>query len=253
MHRDEHNSAFFDLPTKEQIASFCPDNGPCCTENRFQVDVTGVPKSAWNVSAATVFVQSFVTAYPEYKKKAVKAAWVVHFSRLKDIYNDQQRGGESPLQKAKRRRRERRIQLYYRRIRVADSDDDLHQSVVSVVRELGTDGMSSDESDHVSGRGEATYKILRRPWRATALTAFLRVLDALHLKKRYGGEWDKSIGGWPNYRTPSLRDSQRPPPTHLPRNFYSNEWYNSRTTFAKDALYAYPAKYSFSHPKEILQ
>ncbi|KAH7904840.1 hypothetical protein BJ138DRAFT_1018563 [Hygrophoropsis aurantiaca] len=255
MHRDAPKSGFFDLPTEEQIASFCPDDGPCCTENRFQVDITGVPKSAWNMSATAVFVQSFVAAHPEYKKKgtAVRDAWTTHFARLKEIYNEQQRGGGNTVKKVKHRRRERKLQIYYRRLRVAKHYEGLQESVEHVIRELGVDGMSSDESDHESGRGEATYYIVRKPWRTAKLTAYLHVLDALHLKMRYGGEWDKSSGSWPHYRTSSLRDSQRPPPTHLPRNFYSDEWYYSRTSFAQNALYASSVLYNFSHPKQILR
>ncbi|KAH7908180.1 hypothetical protein BJ138DRAFT_1013312 [Hygrophoropsis aurantiaca] len=253
MQREDIDSAFSDLPLQEEIEAFHPDDGPCCTEDRFRVDLNGFPKSAWNVSAAGVFAQSFISAHPECKKKLpeVKKAWIGHLTGLRTKYKLEKESEKKAAQKAKNRRRERRLQLYYRRIETAQRSK--LRKVVPLMLELGADGMSSDESDHSTGRGEATYRILQKRWRAPELTQYLRVLDALHLRLRYRGEWDASSGSWPHFRTSSSKISQRPPPTHLPVNFYADDWHNACTSFVQDTLYVQPPKHNLVHPKPVLE
>jgi hypothetical protein len=101
---------------------------------------------------------------------------------------------------------------------------------------LGVDGMSSDESDHAAGQGEATYFVLNKVWRSPKVTEWLRVLDALHLRDRYAGEFHASSGAWPHFRTPSDQSSQRPSVCDLPVNFYSPFWLSHRTPFQRKQL-----------------
>lgn len=89
--------------------------------------------------------------------------------------------------------------------------------------------MSTDESDHPSGRGEATYIVSKKPWRSADVTKRLRTLDALHLRERYGGESRASAGAWPRFRTPhALRVSERPAVQSLPRSYYDEVFLGAR-------------------------
>ncbi|KAH7908183.1 hypothetical protein BJ138DRAFT_1013316 [Hygrophoropsis aurantiaca] len=254
MHREDRKSGFYDLPTPEEVAAFNPDNGPCCSADRFRIDISGFPKSKWNISAAEVFTKSFTDTHRRYRSQAkeVTTAWHIHFERLKEIHGEQQ-GRQSNAQAKKNRRWERKLQMYYRRMKAAQSDRKIRCSAVGILGELGVEGMSSDESDHPSEGGEPIYRILRKPWRAPALTPYLRTLDSLHLKTRYRGEWSASPGAWPHFRAVSLKTSQRRVTADLPRNFYANGWYSSCTPSLQRSLRAKSDKYTFTHPEELLQ
>ena len=96
-----------------------------------------------------------------------------------------------------------------------------------MVQELGVPGMSSDESDHEAGSGEATYLITKKPWRANQVTAWLRALDALHLRARYQRQWRATAGAWPHLRLISDKLSERAPVEGLACNFYTQEFMGS--------------------------
>ena len=91
--------------------------------------------------------------------------------------------------------------------------------------------MSSDESDHEAGRGEATYFIRTKPWRSPKVTVWLRTFDALHLRERYNGGFRASAGAWPHFRMVSKQMSQRPALKGLPKNCYDAGWLRSRSAF----------------------
>ncbi|KAG1879947.1 uncharacterized protein F5891DRAFT_991489 [Suillus fuscotomentosus] len=69
------------------------------------------------------------------------------------------------------------------------------------------DGMSSD--DHSLGNGIPVYQVRIKQWRSCKVTEILRACDALHLRMRYGGDWDASPGAGPHLRIPSLKYSTR--------------------------------------------
>ena len=62
---------------------------------------------------------------------------------------------------------------------------------------LGIQGMSSDESDHTTGRGEPTYHNHKKSWCSPILIKWLHILDCLFL--RYKGGHTMLQGGWPHY------------------------------------------------------
>lgn len=117
--------------------------------------------------------------------------------------------------------------LHQRRRAVADAiQKEHHVRVLDVVLKLDVDGTSSDESDHESGHGEATYFILRKHWRSSEVTKTLRALDALHLANRYKDRHEATSGAWPHFRTTHTSlYSRRLPVQRLPLNFYDSEWY----------------------------
>ncbi|KAI6017019.1 hypothetical protein EDC04DRAFT_2577000 [Pisolithus marmoratus] len=211
---------------------------PCCTADNFRVDLNDTPASAWNT---TIF-----------------DAWVVHFNYLHQVYAKQQmvareeqarimniasghaneQDHESPLASIRsvHRRRERKLQLYNRRLRTAHRHSGAYPSAVNVVQQLGTAGMSSDESEHDVGHGERTYHITRKAWRSRSVTETLHVLDALHLRMRYQQQWNATAGAWPHLRIPSGRISNREPLLCLPKNFYAQDYLSSLTAEGLDGL-----------------
>lgn len=125
-------------------------------------------------------------------------------------------------------------QLYERRLLVgAKLKYEFQLNAVKVVKMLGVDGMSSDESDHESGEGEATYFASCKHWRSAEVTQYLHTLDAWHLRERYGGRFQATSGAWPHFRSPDPKISEREPVNKLPRNFYNAAWWKGISAFEK--------------------
>ena len=207
--------------------------------------------------------------------KDIRVAWERHFNRLRQVYREQQECArraqmdlarvaaghslapgdlKSPVDivQQARRRKERRsqvrvsyrhyiyfidiLQLYLRRLHVAQLYSRQHSSAVRAVEDLGVSGMSSDESDHESGGGAATYAIVNKDWRSSGVTELLRLLDSLHLRLRYGNNWNATSGAWPHLRVLSRKSSARAAVKGLPNNFYSPKFLASLTQEALDEL-----------------
>jgi hypothetical protein len=130
------------------------------------------------------------------------------------------------------------LKLYTRRLQTAYEYREIKDHAVAIVESLGQDGMSSDESDHEGHRGEATYYILDKDWRSKQVTAWLRMLDSLHLRLRYNGKWQATAGAWPHCRMTSLKESDGPPVKGLPVDYYSRNWYVAQDAFAREQLRA---------------
>ena len=128
------------------------------------------------------------------------------------------------------------LQLYFRRLHVAQLYSRQHSLAVRAVQELGVSGMSSDESDHESGRGPATYAIVNKDWRSSGVMELLRLLNALHLRWRYQNNWNPTLGAWPHLRLLSRKSSTRAAVKGLPNNVYSPKFLASLTQEAFDEL-----------------
>jgi len=100
-----------------------------------------------------------------------------------------------------------------------------------MIEQFGVSGMSTDESEHEAGRGEPTYFVLNKTWRAKRVTTFFRLLDSLYLHMRYSHQWTRSQGAWPRFRAVSLRDSVSAPASGLPRNCYEDSWFRTKNNF----------------------
>jgi hypothetical protein len=96
--------------------------------------------------------------------------------------------------------------------------------------------MSSDESDHEGLEGEPSYFALQKLWRSFDVTNMLRVLDALHLYKKFGKAWDACPGAWPHMRSFRMRVSTSSPVESLPQNFYSQKWLKENKGFLYTAV-----------------
>jgi hypothetical protein len=129
----------------------------------------------------------------------------------------------------------------------------LRNNGLAIVKELGIDGMSSDESDHPPGNGIPVYHIRIKQWRSSKVTEILRACDALHLRMRYGGDWDASPGAWPHLRIPSLKHSTKAAGPQLPSNFYSVDWFKTLNEFQRDALQPRIEEYNLDVPEQIVR
>jgi len=116
-HRDTSDSDFYNVPTPEEVAAYDPTKGPCCTAERFRMDIRGFPKNAWNVSAAKVFARSFQEAHAQFRDMAqreVERAWTTHLAYLKNVYQKQtSKARDIEADKQRHRRKERRMQVYW--------------------------------------------------------------------------------------------------------------------------------------------
>ncbi|KAI6167508.1 hypothetical protein EDD17DRAFT_1469239 [Pisolithus thermaeus] len=193
---EDKHSPFTNVPDRAEVEVYVKGTWqPCCTTDNFRVDLNDTPTSAWNTSASHVFAASFRDAHPgcDQSLKAIFNAWVVHFNYLCQGY-------ESPLAgiRSLHRHRERKLQLYNCRLRMAHRHLGSYPSAVDVVQQLGPTGMSTDESEHDVRHGECTYRITCKAWRSATITAILHMLDALHLQMRYQQQWTATAGAWPH-------------------------------------------------------
>jgi hypothetical protein len=96
--------------------------------------------------------------------------------------------------------------------------------MAKMVEELGPAGMSSDESELNDNTRKTTYRIKRRPWRATICKERLKLIDSNHnITSGHGG----TRPGKPpreRIRAPTSTISNRLPKIGCPENYYSREW-----------------------------
>lgn len=125
---------------------------------------------------------------------------------------------------------------------------------VEVLQKMGTQGMSSDESDHeevvndpILGSRTPQYRVLLPKWRSTELRAWLRIFDQIHMIERRSH--GSLRGDFPRLR---IHDSGSPCYStrqtyvnHLPRNAYDSAWLASRTRVVPTE------DYTFSHHNEL--
>ncbi|KAH7903560.1 hypothetical protein BJ138DRAFT_1020430 [Hygrophoropsis aurantiaca] len=239
MGRSSRDSALPPPLTARDFDQWDRDHGRCCTASNFRIDITGFVMSDWNKSAAQVFAKAFLQQHNGCGKSRneVAKAWLNHVETLKTQYilksNQEVRSMEMH-----ERRRGRKGTLYSRRLQTAYMYPQIANSAATIVKQLGVDGMSSDESDlEALGPGtsktQVTYSIVQKQWRASAVTNWLRTLDSLHIRLRYKGEWKVSAGAWPHFRNPSLKTSSKPVVVELPLDFYASKWLNSITNFQR--------------------
>lgn len=120
-----------------------------------------------------------------------------------------------------------------------------------VIRALGVDGMSSDESEHEGG--SPRYRILQKPWRNPSITSWLRVFDAVHMNARLGLAHGSQRGAMPRVRVASsLMGASRPVVPHLPRNAYSGLWLERLSEYEAASIQP-SAGYEFSHSARVAE
>ncbi|KAF8576877.1 hypothetical protein K439DRAFT_1313922, partial [Ramaria rubella] len=93
------------------------------------------------------------------------------------------------------------------------------------IRRLGPASMSSDESC-AEGTPHRAYIVLKKSWRATAVTLWLRDIDRVHPSPRLTFSGRIEPGKWPHECRDSNRKLTSQPIRHLPKNFYDAEFIN---------------------------
>lgn len=277
--RRENNESGFDIdliPRPTEVNSYNPSTGRAVTTDEWRVDLNGTPRSPWNYSCWRVFYFSFLQAYRQYTPAAEKDIESAFFNHLRYLQNQWKaltgQATRVPSTLALRGRAERKrtvcsrlllwpvyghtaaqiniLQILLRRVTAAQDDQDTVQHV-GMLQQLGTDGMSSDESDVENG--VRIFRIKKVPWRHPRLTFWLRAFDALHRKSRYGTVDPRLRGAPPRERVDSGLISERlRVPSGLPENAYDEVFLRNLPTWMRQDLAPAPA-YDFSHSDRVQQ
>jgi hypothetical protein len=106
------------------------------------------------------------------------------------------------------------------------SDTPIWKWLRQLIKTLGEDGTSSDESEVDEETGFTIYRVHKMPWRRN-IDFEISTIDRLRLKDK---ELFSNKGSKPSPRTRSTRnqDSTRMPPKGLPKALYNSEWIASR-------------------------
>lgn len=122
----------------------------------------------------------------------------------------------------------------------------------SMLRQMGTAGVSSDESGTENGAPIFHVKVHR--WRHPLLTVWMRAFDAIHLMSRFGPLAEDGRGAPPRERFDSniVSTSTRRIPRGLPINAYNSHWLDRLPPYHREDLGA-AAAYDFSHSPEVMQ
>jgi hypothetical protein len=87
--------------------------------------------------------------------------------------------------------------------------------------------MSSDEEETV-GAG-VQYRVRVPAWRSEVVTGWLRIFDILYVHARRGGVFGDQRGSQARQRIgPHEESSRRAVIPKLPRNAYSDDWFNAQ-------------------------
>ena len=92
MKRDHRRSPFnLDLiPSVEEVKNWdLRRDGPCSTEQRFRPDLKSTPGTAWNKSAISVFVRSFLECDEPYENddgELIRKTFKTHLNHLAHVY-----------------------------------------------------------------------------------------------------------------------------------------------------------------------
>lgn len=116
---------------------------------------------------------------------------------------------------------------------------------------LGTDGMSSDESD-TEGDGTPVLSIRKKAWRNATTTRWLRDLDIIDLALRVTVPGTIKKGNWPSRRRAvDNKHSLRGPVPKLPRPFYDPRYLRELTEMQVEDLQIEEKDYDFTHPPKV--
>jgi hypothetical protein len=118
-----------------------------------------------------------------------------------------------------------RIVHYIILLRADDEESDvaIWKWLRDLLTKLGSDGMSSDDSD-IDDRHRKIYRVTFMAWRRPEITGYMEYIDM----QRDTGDHDFSEqGADPRTRVRSLlsASSGRKPVKRLPRNLYDNAWF----------------------------
>lgn len=133
-------------------------------------------------------------------------------------------------------------------------DMERFKKYIDILAEGG--GMSGDESDRGLGSSSSSakkYFALRPVWRSKEVSRWLRVMDLVHLDRRFAADGRTTRGNWTRCRIPSNKvDQTATPIPMLPSNFYDTDWLSSLTTKEKKRLKMQPG-IDLTHTEDMLK
>jgi hypothetical protein len=104
-----------------------------------------------------------------------------------------------------------------------------------ILEELGTDGMSSEESDGGGANEKRSFNIKTLPWRNASLTAWLHSIDKLPLVNAEGVVLPRRAN-WRERALSHIVSANRPAPKGLPKAFYNLDWLRRQGVGIEDQL-----------------
>ncbi|KAJ2912510.1 hypothetical protein MD484_g7905, partial [Candolleomyces efflorescens] len=149
------------------------------------------------------------------------------------------------------RRTGRRRGLYARRIKNikkyhATKDPAYWEAVIKVLEELTEDGMSSDETDaEVQGNGPKKTRRIAKPWLSGEVSELMRAIDKAPLPRtahRGNQPFDRNSEARPVTTELDPTSHTMCYMKHLPRNYYSDIWFEGLPEFEKEEVDPTPAK-----------
>ncbi|KAI0363204.1 hypothetical protein BV20DRAFT_958765 [Pilatotrama ljubarskyi] len=251
------------IASPRQVRGFSPDEGRCCDATSFCLELTATPGSKWNQSAVKVFVEDFIRVglFECTNRRQIAEVFTRHFRTIQRHYREHGTiepgqhtisGSRNQGASSDHSRAQRRYMLFQRRYSTALRYTRT-RAHVHILRRLGVEGMSSDEED--TGAPYTRYRIRRRVWRSTAATLFLRILDALHRRRRSRSGQGSRRGAPPRLRYASTDVSSESAPVRgLPRSAYDAAWLASRSALQLEELCIdEDHDYNFNHDPEVVR
>ncbi|KAI9059823.1 hypothetical protein FKP32DRAFT_1613968 [Trametes sanguinea] len=245
-----------------EVRGWQREEGECCTVEDFRLDLTKGYGSEWNKSAINVFVEDFIETgtYSCTDAKQVRRTINRHFRTIRRQYDiwkaDREAAAKGTTVNRKdvnkeRAKTQRRYNTYQRRLRIALWYKETRKHG-ALVRQLGPDGMSSDEGEYENNILQR-YRIHNMPWRDPRVTSLMRLLDAL--RRRYRSEQGQGDLRGSKCRLRCLSDAQsertRAVPG-LPRDAYEANWLQEQHALAVRDLEIQDGLYDFSVPGETI-
>ncbi|KAI6030078.1 hypothetical protein EDC04DRAFT_2605587 [Pisolithus marmoratus] len=218
-------------PSHEVVMSFTEGNGPGPDPINLQWDFTGPVSSLWNQAVIEILLDKLHalcaeekwTTKPrsnEYWKEAIKQK----FNRIKVIWT---------------KGRPKRLETDYTegytegsKMARGTRDVELWQWLSDVVDHLGTDGMSSEDSEEEDM--QTIFRVRSMPWRCD-IDKELRFIDSKH--KDRGISSPKGAKPVKRIRPSNPFPSARQPVCGLPATFYKPEWLEGNPTFKSDKVF----------------
>jgi hypothetical protein len=144
------------------------------------------------------------------------------------------------------------VQLFQRRREIAKFYSPLRKHL-DILDALGTNGMSSDESDVDPDSNRTTYTVVKPSWRHPDLHNWLKVFDQLHHRKHINSWSMDKRGAFTHIRAGSqkVREAVHAP-SGLPINAYDPKWLDSRESlYVRHVLCPKEEPYAFGHPSDV--
>ena len=116
-----------DVIHPDELRAWDPEAGPCCTPDRFKLNLAGTARDKWNISASRVFTDHFLATNPDSYRDTWEVRQMVldksqaYIKSLIKLYRQQRVGDDvTARNKLAHRRRERKVAVRYFHPVVAD-------------------------------------------------------------------------------------------------------------------------------------